>query len=177
MKTTIPILVLCCWFPAVHAFQLWGVDVTNSGRDQVRQAVKNVGVILISEAGQDQFFDSYDSSSVLEGSSRLYLGFVKENRHFAFAEYEFPGVQQAAMLQRLVEKYGPFQRKPGKFLSDSVLNWELSGVRITLQMDWENYRTQLIYAVPQALDQLRAEIQVHRSKQVQQKENEQLKFY
>ena len=89
----------------LQAVDLFGVRLLNSSRDQLRTAVKNAGTTLISEAGEATFFDVYDSQAVLPGSQQLYLGFVKKDKRFAFAEYSFQGLQQPQMVQKLTNKF------------------------------------------------------------------------
>ena len=159
MQRTIRFLLLASFLhflsPPVLALELFGVNLTDTGRDQLRTAVKKAGAKLITEAGKDGFFDSYDSSGLMPNSSRLYLGFADTDQRFAFAEYEFNGLQQPALLQKLVEKYGKPVVKSGKFLTDSRYLWQTDGVDIMFYSDWEAYRSRLIYSVPAQLQRLR----------------------
>lgn len=102
-------------------------------------------------------FDSYHSSNVLPGSSRLYLGFVRQDSQFAFAEYEFIGYKYKEMLARLIQKYGSAKIIRGKFISDNEYLWQKDGIKISLKSDWQNYRTRLSYVNPNALRQLKIE--------------------
>ena len=79
------------------ALELFGVDLEKSQQNTIRSAAKKAGVTLIREGGADQWFDSYDSSSVLPLSKRLYLAFVKQDKRFAFAEYEFAGIKSKSV--------------------------------------------------------------------------------
>lgn len=147
-------LGLCC---SAHAAELFGIDLAQASRDQLRTAVRQSGVSLIREAGEDEFFDVYDSQALLPGSSRLYLGFVKSDQRFAFAEYEFSGLRQPLMLQKLRLKYGEPQRINGKYLSDQRYNWSNGEIQISLSVDWENHKTRLLYYQLSALTELRKE--------------------
>ncbi len=146
------------------AFELLGIDVINTRKDAFRQALKATGVELISEAGEDQFFDSYSSQNLLPGSKRLYLGFVKKDDRFAFAEYEFMGLQQSLLLNKLTEKYGRYREHKGRFLSDFEYLWSQNGINISLMTDWDQYRTRLIYAHPEALTALQQEFLEYQQK-------------
>lgn len=140
-----------------QALELFGVDLQSTSRDELRNAVKEAGVVLIREGGDDEWFDVYDSSPVLNGSSRLYLGFVKQNQQFAFAEYEFNGINPASMLRNLAGKYGTAKIRKGRYLSDRTYHWQLDGIDIQLTSDWQNYKLRLSYIIPANLASLQAE--------------------
>ena len=171
------LLPLICFALSAHAVQLFGVDLQNANQQQLRTAVKNAGVKLISEAGDEDFFDVYDSTSVLAGSTHLYLGFVKKDKQFAFAEYAFSGLKQPFMVQKLEQKYGKAQVSTGRFQSDRRFSWQSNGISITLYTDWANYQTRLVYFKPDALTLLRQEQQQFKIGQVEQKDQEQVAAY
>ena len=139
------------------ALELFGVDLETSQRDALRSAAKKAGVVLIRQGGNDRWFDSYDSSAVLPLSQRLYLGFVKQDKRFAFAEYEFAGFRHPQILRNLSAKYGPPKIINGKYLSDKNYRWEQDGIEIRLNIDWRNYRTRLSYIEPVAFAALKKE--------------------
>ncbi len=143
--------------PRAGALELFGVELETSARDQLRDAARNAGLVLIREGGEDNWFDLYDSSAVLAGSVRFYLGFVKQDQRFAFAEYEFIGLQQKRLLQNLTRKYGPPEVEGGRFVSDRRYRWRRDGIDIELGSDWHNYRTRLIYTEPRNMAALLAE--------------------
>jgi len=137
--------------PAATALELFGVELASSDRDGLRAAVKQAGVKLIREGGDEVFFDVYDSAAVLDGSSRLYLGFVRASRQFAFAEYEFNGVDTRIMLDRLRARYGDAEVRHGRYITDRSYRWNRDGIEIRLRSDWQNYRVRLSYTHPQNL--------------------------
>lgn len=157
MRLMIITLILLLQSGNLAAVELFGLDLLNSDQQELRVAVKQAGAELIRESGELFWFDSYDSSGVLPGSSRLYLGFVRQDRRFAFAEYEFVGFKHDQMLVRLNQKYGSGQVNPGNFFSDQEYRWQQDGIQITLKTDWQNYRTRLSYINPVTLKQLKQE--------------------
>ena len=157
MRLILITLILLLASNKLAAVELFGLELASSTQKQLRDAAKKAGVILIRESDGSSWFDSYDSSNVLPGSSRLYLGFVREDQRFAFAEYEFVGFKHSQMLNRLNQKYGPGQKSRGKFISDHEYRWQQDGVQIILKTDWQNYRTRLSYVSPTALMQLKKE--------------------
>lgn len=150
-------LVLLVASGNLAAVELFGLQLENSSQKQLRDAAKKAGVILIRESDDSLWFDSYDSSSVLPGSSRLYLGFVRKDQRFAFAEYEFVGLNHDQMLASLRQKYGSGQTSRGRFISDREYRWQQDGIQIIFKTDWQNYRTRLSYINPAALRQLQIE--------------------
>ena len=154
-------IVIAAWLalaaePAA-ALELFGVQLESTDRDALRAAVKEAGVELIREGGEEAWFDVYDSAAVLPGSRRLYLGFVKADARFAFAEYEFAGLDAAPMLAVLRVKYGTPETRGGKYLSDRSYRWQRDGIEIELAPDWHNYRVRLTYVLPSNLAALNAE--------------------
>lgn len=148
-------LALAAW--PVAAVELFGVDLESTDRDALRAAVKEAGVELIREGGDEAGFDVYDSAAVLPGSRRLYLGFVRADARFAFAEYEFVGLDAGPMLATLSDKYGKPEVRRGRYLTDRRYRWQRGGVEVELAADWHNYRLLLSYVVPPNLAALRAE--------------------
>ena len=140
--------LLITWTPPAVALELFGVMLESTSRDELREAVKNAGLVLIREGGEDNWFDIYDSTTVLVGSMHFYLGFVKQDQRFAFAEYEFSGFTSKSLLPRLKRKYGEPAVEGGRFVSDHVYRWQRDGIDIELSSDWSNYKTRLIYINP-----------------------------
>jgi len=149
--------LLLCFPSAVAALELFGLDLASAQRDALRQAVRQAGAELIREAGADEFFDAYRSEQLLSDSRRLYLGFVKADGAFAFAEYEFPMLRNPRMLRKLNDRYGPPERIAGKYLTDTVYRWRQPPLEITLWQDWPAHALRLTYARPDRLQQLKAE--------------------
>ena len=58
----------------VAALELFGVNLESTSRDELSGAVTAAGVKLIRAGGEAEGFDVYDSSAVLAGSKRFYLG-------------------------------------------------------------------------------------------------------
>ncbi len=150
-------LALLLQVPPAGALELFGVELESAGRGELSAAVGDAGATLVREGGGDAWFDVYDSSAVLPGSKRLYLGFVKREGRFAFAEYEFVGLVAKRLLRDLRAKYGPPTIRGGRFISDRSYHWRRGGIDISLVSDWPNYRSRLSYVVPDNLAELQAE--------------------
>ncbi len=154
------LILLCSTVRTGFALELFGVDLETADRDALRAAVKEAGVVLIREAGEEIFYDLYDSAAVLDGSSRLYLGFVSRDQRFAFAEYEFHGIDTRIMLHRLRARYGEAEARHGRFISDRSYRWQRDGIEIRLHSDWDNYKVRLSYTHPANLAALLREMAV-----------------
>lgn len=151
----------------LQAAELFGVALLDAERNQLRLAVKSAGVKLLREAGDDAFFDVYQSDGVMVDSNHLYLGFVKKDNRFAFAEYEFNGLQQPEMLSRLTARYGKPIKSAGKFLTDQSYRWQSNGITIALYADWKAYKTRLLYFNPTTLRVLQDEQEAYVTEQDQ----------
>ena len=157
VRHILPLLLLGGLCQPVAALELFGVTLESTTRDALRQAAGEAGLELLREGGEDNWFDAYDSSAVLDGSTRFYLGFVKRDQRFAFAEYEFRGLNQKQLVRNLTAKYGEAEVHEGRFVSDRSYRWQRDGVRIELSSDWQNYKTRLLYVIPENMAALLAE--------------------
>ncbi len=154
---TLFVLFFC--YTSSYGAQLFGVNLADATRDELRSAINNAGVKLVQAAGSDAFYDIYLGDSLLHRANHLYLGFVKRDKRFAFAEYDFDGLKQSVLYKKLMEKYGKPVKIKGKFFTDESYNWISEGVKISLVKDWSSYKTRLIYFKPEALNELKKEMQ------------------
>jgi len=134
-----------------HSASLFGVDLLTATKTTLRQAAKTAGARLKSEAGEFEFHDEYFSADILKGSNKLFFGFSKENDKFAFAEYEFKGLNEKFMLRKLISKYGQPKKIKKTFISDAVYRWNVGGIEISYYKDWHQYKTRVTYIVPEQL--------------------------
>ena len=145
------------FLPSAFGAELFGVALQSATLEQLRDAAKQSGAVLIRKGDENEWFDVYDSRDLLPGSSKMYLGYVKESRQLAFVEYEFIGLQQPGMLRKLRLKYGNGNTEKGEFVSDVGYRWQHEGIEILLGADWQNYRTRLSYINPRVLQDLNKE--------------------
>lgn len=142
----------------LSALELFGLQLESASRDELRAAVQQSGATLISEGNDQRWFDVYDSSTILPGSRRLFLGFVRSNGAFSFAEYEFAGLNARRLLAMLESRHGAADEvRKGDFISDEHYLWTRDGISIELYSDWSNYRVLLSYRENANLQQLQAE--------------------
>ena len=157
------------------ALELFGVALESTNRDELRDAAGKAGLVLVREGGDDNWFDVYDSSAVLNGSIRFYLGFVKQDQRLAFAEYEFRGLNSKQLERKLTLKYGKAEVQGGRYFSDHSYRWQRDGIEIELSSDWQNYKTRLIYLIPENMADLHAERATYNRQQ--ESEEEQVSLY
>ncbi len=138
------------------------MGLNGATRDELRLAIENAGVKLIRHAGKGTFYDIYQGNAVLHKADQLYLGYVKRDKKFAFAEYEFSGLKHPFLLIKLNKKYGLAKPVKGEFISDRSYSWVSKGTQITLSPDWKSYKTRLIYSNPAALKELRNEQKLYK---------------
>ncbi len=155
MKNILIAIILIFNFQALNAAKLFGVDLASATKTSLRQAAKNAGARLKREAGEFEFYDEYFSADILKGSDKLFFGFSKETEKFAFAEYEFKGLNNEVMLRKLTSKYGKPQKIKQKFISDEIYRWNDGGVEISYYKDWHQYKTRVTYIIPELLAQLK----------------------
>ena len=147
------------------AVELFGIQLNAANHDSLSSAAKQAGVKLIREGGESKWFDVFDSQEALPESSRFYLGYVKQDRRFAFAEYEFAGLNRPLILKKLSRKYGQPEIIKGQFISDQTYRWFDNGIEVLLRSDWQNYLTRLSYVDPPAMQALRGEQLAYELKQ------------
>ncbi len=165
IKYRITILLFLLVSQSVTAVELFGIQLNAANHDELSRAAKQAGVKLIREGGETKWFDVFDSQEALAESSHFYLGYVKQDRRFAFAEYEFAGLSRPLILKKLSQKYGQPEMIKGQFISDQAYRWIDSGIEILLRPDWQNYRTRLSYVAPAAMQALREEQLAYELKQ------------
>jgi hypothetical protein len=157
MKKIIILLFIIALPGPTSAVDLFGVNLSVATPDQFRMALQQVGVKPLRKLGGNPFYDTYKADTLLQNALQLHIGFVKSDRRFAFAEYEFNGLEQPAMLHKLNKKYGQATITKGKYLSDQSLLWQQGEIMINLSQDWKAYKTRLIYFNKEALTLLREE--------------------
>lgn len=141
--------------PQVHAAKLFGVDLLTATKTTLRQAAKQGGARLKQEADESRFYDEYFSAGLLKGSDKLYFGYSKKTEKFAFAEYEFKGLNNEKMLLKLINKYGQPKKLKQVFISDTVYRWEVAGIEISFYRDWHQSVTRVTYVVPETLAEIK----------------------
>jgi len=133
------------------AFELFGTNINNTDRDQLRGIIRNTGANVVREAGDDNWYDIYDMSAKFEQGKRLFVGYEKTAGRFAFAEYQLPYDYFDMMLLRLKAKYGEPVVRYGRYDSDKLYAWNIDGIDIRFTQDWNRNISQLVYSQPENL--------------------------
>ena len=157
MKAVV-LLCLMLFINPLYATGLFGLDLATATQDQFRAAIKKAGAKPVNQASAEQFYDTYQADTLLQNAQQLYVGFVRQSRKFAFAEYELNGLRQLALLQKLQAKYGSGETIKGKYMTDYRYQWQSGEVVIVLYQDWAAYKTRLTYYIKDALNTLKEEL-------------------
>lgn len=131
-------------------------------RDNFRRSIIEAGARVTREDA-NYWYDVYDSSALLEGSTELSVGYTQSG-DFARAVYLFPSRMAADQVQQVAEmvwiKYGKPQRSKGSLSVGPVsFEWTLpDGILIRVSRGWPETSTSLEYIYPKRLKQLEREV-------------------
>jgi len=156
MKLFLLLVVAFFLFASSHVFalDLFDIKLEQSNRAELRSAVEGAGAIIVRRGGKLNAFDRYTSKALLNGSDEIYLGFDKQTNEFAFLEYRIPGMGNAAMLKKMEAKYGKAKTIRGEFISDTIYQWQVDGLLLSLYHEWDAGVSRLIYANEKRLIEL-----------------------
>ncbi|MDH5517925.1 MAG: hypothetical protein OEY36_08950 [Gammaproteobacteria bacterium] len=146
------LLVIVLLLPApLMAFELFGVNINQINRVDLRLAIRDSGAEVVREAGDDNWYDVYDMTSNFKQSKFLFVAYEKTTATFAFAEYHLPYDYFRSMLLRLTLKYGKPRVRYGNFESENRHYWTVDGIKIEITQNWNKNLTRLIYTQPEKL--------------------------
>jgi hypothetical protein len=134
---------------------------------------KNAGAKATRE-DNSYWYDSYDSSSLLEGSSELLIGYEIEHGKFARAQYKFDAIVNAGKVMEVrdmvVGKYGKPSGKSGNpSVGEVKYTWKLKdGIQVEVSRGWPDTTVYLAYIHPANFAKMEREMK----EQDQQQENE-----
>ncbi|MFZ5896275.1 MAG: tetratricopeptide repeat protein [Myxococcota bacterium] len=143
--------------------ELFGVKLACASRRELRRALSRSDAPATSES-DDRWYDSYDSSHVLDESRTLQLWYTRDNAWLARATYEFPSHVDAGQVVRIAErvarKYGrPTSQRGNPSLGPMRYEWVLpDGVQLSIHRDWPDTTTHMDYKNPKRLAQMDREI-------------------
>ncbi|WP_322995584.1 hypothetical protein [Castellaniella sp.] len=167
---------------AAPSLELFGTQLKNAKRDQLRQVFKQGGMSAVREDLR-YWVDTYNSNGVLEGASQFEAGYVSKTGQFAYARYTFPGFMNAGLVKNVIDlvasKYGQPASKRGRYdLGPVTATWKVAqNMKIEVSRGWPDTTTYLAFidnAANQAMD---AEIDAERKRQKQQKAQAQSKAF
>jgi TPR repeat protein len=150
---------------------LFTVQVKCAFRGQLRQAVRAVGGRSKRE-DNGFWYDLYDSSSLLDGSKELQLGFTQDGE-FAKAIYVFPShldrMQVRKVADMVVSKYGPPKSVRGNLeLGEMSYTWlQPDGIELRVHRGWPDTTTFLEFTHPTNTLRMTAEIEGIKTQQQQ----------
>jgi TPR repeat protein len=152
--------------------ELFGVKLLCADRAELRRALSATKARAIREE-YGYWYDTYDSTSVLDGSSELVVGYVNESQVFGRARYTFPAHVDAGLVARVAElvskRHGaPTKRQGDPSLGGVSYEWRLpDGVVITVSRGWPDSTTYLTYEHPRNAGKLTREIAAQNAREKQ----------
>jgi len=153
---------------------LFGAKLMCANRDTLMAAVKKAGA-TVKQEDKGKWGDTYYSSSLLKGSSELYIGYTVDDR-FSVAQYTFPShvdTQQVLRIKNMVAgKYGQPQYATGNVnLGEASFKWHLKdGIELKVSRGWPSTTTYLTYTYPKNYKLMKDE-QERQRKEREKKEN------
>ncbi len=167
---------------AAAPLSLFGVNLKDAERTTLRQAIKQAGVKV--EREDDRFWhDVYDPKAVLDGSSKLTVGYEDKTGRFAVAAYTFPAFVDPGKVSEVVDmvsrKYGKPSEIVGSYQIGAVTaTWQLEkGMGIEVSRGWPNTTVTLKYFDRARFVQLQKEIRAQEEQDRNSKAKEQSKAY
>jgi len=145
----------------IRQLELFGVPLKGATRDQLRQAFRQNGMQPISESN---YADVYDPRNVLEGASKLEVGFVKATDQFAIAAYTFSAFMDTQLIRKVINmvstKYGRPSSQSGDYALGPVKAlWNMGqDMKIEVSRGWPDTTTFLYYIDNAAFNKMKAEI-------------------
>ncbi len=142
--------------------RLFGVSLAKANRREVRAALARTGARPIREDDR-YWYDTYDSSKVVPGSSELVSGYTDRDERLAVIRCTFPVSLNAPSVEELAEAvagtYGPADFESGSPARGPVeFRWELGTVTVRLQRARSDGPAYLTYEVPENRRALDAEM-------------------
>lgn len=132
--------------------ELFGQDLTQTNRTQMRQALASSKVITLREL--DAYpYDLYDPSPWLTGATEMVLGYTPTSQAFAVAEIAFRSEddteQVRLVAEQVAKELGPWNRVLGRRASGPVeFEWRKGATRVLVHRGWPDTTTYLVYEVP-----------------------------
>jgi TPR repeat protein len=152
--------------------ELFGVKLVCADRADLRRALSATKARATRE-DYGFWYDTYDSTGVLEGSSELAVGYLTGSQLFGRAQYTFPGDMDTGLVARVAElvskRHGaPTKRQGAPSLGSVRYEWRLpDGVVITVSRGWPDTTTYLAYEHPRNAGKLTREIAAQTTREKQ----------
>lgn len=159
---------------------LFGVELKCTSRLIFRDALKKNGV-KVSREDARYWYDLYDSSAVLDGSSELAVAYI--NNSFVTASYTFNARMNTEKVKEVrdmvAKKYGePVSSTGSPGLGEVRYTWELKdGIKVEVSRGWPDTSVTLAYIHPANLAAMKAEQARQEEAKKAEKRNQQNKAF
>ncbi len=140
--------------------QLFGEALNCADRTVLRLAAKQAGA-KATRLDSRYWYDTYDSSELLEGTSELSIAYIKEK--FAKAVYKYNSMMDAHKVvevrDMVVSKYGkPATSNGNPSLGPVSYTWKLKdGIQVKVSREWPDTTVYLTYTHPANFAAMEAE--------------------
>jgi TPR repeat protein len=130
---------------------IFGEALNCTSKKSLRQALKTGGLKVMRE-DDGYWYDNYDSSEALEGSSELSVAYI--NDKFARASYEFNASMDTGKVvevrNMIASKYGkPSSSSGNTSVGEVRYIWKLKdGIKVEVSRGWPNTSVTLAYIHP-----------------------------
>lgn len=143
-----------------QGLELFGVDITQAKRVEMRQAISKSPVIVVREA-DNYLYDLYDPSQWLTGATEMTFGYTSLQQEFVVAEITFRSNQDTEQVRKVAEavklELGPWHRVLGRRAHGPVeFEWRQGDVRILVHRGWPDTTTYVVYEIISKLDKMQA---------------------
>lgn len=159
---------------------LFGETLNCTSQWDLRNALQEGGLKAERENGR-YWYDLYESSAVLEGTSQLAVAYI--NQKFARAYYTFPASMDEGKVVKVrdmvVSKYGkPFSSSGNPSLGEVKYIWKLKdGITVEVSRGWPDTTVYLAYEHPQNFAAMNAEQERQNQAQEAEKHSKQNKAF
>ena len=140
--------------------QLFGEALSCTDKDALRLAAKQAGAKATRE-DNGYWYDTYDSSGLLEGTSELSIAYIKQK--FAKAYYKYNSMMDAHKVvevrDMVASKYGkPATSNGNPSLGPVSYTWKLKdGIQVKVSREWPDTTVYLTYTHPANFAAMEAE--------------------
>lgn len=139
---------------------LFNEAVMCTDKNALRAAIQDGGAVVERE-DDDYWYDIYDSSQVLEGTSKLSVSYIKDKFARAFYEYDSDMDTEKVVEVRdmVVSKYGkPATSSGNPAVGEVRYTWKLKdGIQLEVKRGWPDTTVYMTYTHPANFAALEAE--------------------
>ncbi|MDP2832329.1 MAG: tetratricopeptide repeat protein [Pseudomonadota bacterium] len=161
--------------------KLFDSPILCSSREDFRGVLKLAGLQATRE-DNDYWYDNYNSSTVLEKSQKLTVGYTRAG-DLGVVEYSFPGHMDTGLVvwvrEMVASKYGwPDDSNGVQSVGEVTYRWRLKdGIEVKVWRGWPDTTSYLTYTVPEYKAVMDGELEANRREKEAEKFTKQNKAF